>query len=65
MKLQIRFEILGADQETKLKRSKAFSGIDDLASKENLVNFAQAYMGLQDIKEYQVYKISEENLEEA
>lgn len=63
MKLQIKFTLKDGESLKEINRSKTFSNLNEEATNDNLINFAKAYMGLTDIDEYQVIKISTENIE--
>ena len=59
MKLQLHFTITSAD-DGKKKISKTFSNINQAASKEEMLAFANAYFGLVNAEGLEVYLIKVE-----
>lgn len=62
MKLQIKFKFTDPDTLKEISRSKTFSNVNELATNDDLILFSKAYLGLTDIKEYKIIKISSEEL---
>jgi hypothetical protein len=60
MKLKIQFKLNDGDMEKTYSRT--FSNINQTATNSELVEFARAYMSLTDLTDFQVYKITTEEV---
>jgi hypothetical protein len=60
MKLKIQFKLKDGDMDKTYSRT--FSNINQAADNSQLVEFARTYMSLTNLENYQVYKITTEEI---